>query len=307
MACFSLSVLASGPTHATELAGATLETRASSDAESCPNAEALRKRTLALGMPPTQVAEPLTIEVSFERAEAAFVATVRTSGRASGTRELSAPGPTCEPLATATAVMLAVLLDLRPQGSEAPPAPPPAERAPPANAPPGPFRYVALSSHLDTEYGLLGPAFGEALGADTRLRVSRFELSLGGFALRDRTVRLAPGNVSVSLLAGRLGLCGYFARLGRVEIAACAALLLGRFHGAGYGFYREESGASSWLGVGVGATAGLELSRHWALRFGLDLLVPLRQYTPEVVRVGDAYRPSPLAVALGFGPELRFP
>jgi hypothetical protein len=304
----ALAALFSAPrAEATELAGATLDTENSVGAESCPTAEALRTRTLALGMPGATRGEPLSIHIAFRHVESSFFATVRTAGRTAGERELTAEGPTCEPLAAATAVMLAVLLDLRPRESPSAEAPKRDEQTPEPKRAPALFRYAALHAEFDSAYGVLGPTFGVAFGGDARLRLWHFELALGGFAFLDRTIDVPPGTVEVGLAGGDLALCAYFARFGRAEVAGCGSLRLGSFHGTGQGFYSNRSDASLWIAGGVGATLAIELTRHWVLRFGLDLLVPFRQYTPEIERVGVAYTPGPVGVLLDLGPELRFP
>lgn len=306
-ACYAASSLVGAPACAAELAGATLDVENAAGAESCPGAEELERQTLALGVPPNESAEPLAIAVSFRATEAEFLAEIRTTGRTTGTRQLSAAGPSCAPLARATAVLLAVLLDLRPREAPAP-APLVASRvtAPPPSRP-QPWRYLALGAHADATVGLLGPAFSMAFGGGARVRRTRFELGLSGFSLLNRRVELLPGSVEVDLWGGSLSLCTYFARSGPLEVAGCASLLAGRFHGAGSGYPTNRERASLWLAGGIGATIALELSQHWALRAGMDLAVPFQQYRPEIELVGNAYQASPVGAFLGFGPELRFP
>lgn len=307
IACFLTSWFPSRTARAaTELPGATLETESSAGAEGCPTAEALKTRTLALGIPQAAPPEPLAVHVAFRREGTDFFATIRTSGRLSGTRELSAAGPTCDPLAAATAVMLAVLLDLRPRETPAPvvtnePAKPAATEGD------GPFRHVAVHARLDAAYGVLGPAFGVAYGGDARLRLTRFELVLGGFAFVDRSVEMSPGSVEVGLAGGNLDVCAAVARTGPVELGGCVSFLIGSFRASGHGYYVDDGDASLWLAGGLGVTLAFELSRHWAIRLGLGMLVPFSRYSPAVDRVGVAYDAPPIAGVLGFGPEFRFP
>lgn len=303
-----LGVFAGGPVRATELAGASLDVQRAAGAEDCPSSEELKLQTLALGLPPKGSAERLTVQVDFHRSEEQFVVDVRTTGRAIGTRQLDAAGPTCAPLAKATAVLLAVLLDLRPRehapvqemsAAQTPPTPPPPTR-------PGLLRYVAFNARADIAIGLLGPAFSPALDVVARARLSRFDIGLGGFGLLNRTVELAPGTIDVGLLGGSLVVCGYWARLRALEIGACATLLAGRFHGEAHGYFTNRERASLWLAGGVGATIALELNPRWALRAGIDAILPFQSYRPEIDLVGRAYQPSPLGALLSFGPELRF-
>jgi hypothetical protein len=308
IACFLTSWFSSSTARAaTALPGVALETERSGGAEGCPNAEALTLRILMLGIPKQEASQPLSVHVAFQRVEADFFATVRTSGRFSGTRELSAAGPTCDPLAAATAVLLALLLDLRPHETQAPEAMNAPAEPPAATGEEHPFRYVAVHVRLDAAYGVLGPAFGLAYGGNARLRLTRFELVLGGFAFVERSVELSPGSVEVGLAGANFDICASVARSGAIDLGACASFLFGRFHGSGHGFYADEDDASPWLAGGLGATLAFELSRHWAVRLSLGMLVPFRRYNPEVDGVGVAYYSPPIAGVFGFGPEFRFP
>ena len=213
IACFFTSWFASATARAaTALPGAALETESAGGAEGCPSAEALTTRILLLGVPQAEAPEPLAVHVAFRREGAEFFATVRTSGRFSGTRELSAAGPSCDPLAAATAVMLALLLDLRPRETLAPEAPSARAEPPAATDDEGPLRHVAVHARLDAAYGVLGPAFGVAYGGNARLSITHFELVLGGFAFAERSVELSPGSVDVGLAGGNLDLCAAVVR-----------------------------------------------------------------------------------------------
>jgi len=291
----------------------------------------LAQRTLALGTLGASQLEALRIQVRFRRDGTTFFATVNTSGRSSGVRELSAAGPSCEPLAAATAVMLAVLLQLRPDtvvDNTASPGPvnsasePESASSPSAaqeprrvsrvvwsrsgRREPGAWRYVALGAQAHAEFGILGAALGFGFGGNARLRVSDFELELAGFALLDRSIPMAPGRVEVGLAAASAGACGYVLRSAPTELSLCAAFLVGRFHGRGVGYETDREVTSLWLGGAAGAQLTLELSRQIALRASLAAVVPFQQAIVSVERVGQAYDASPLAAIFGFGPELRF-
>jgi hypothetical protein len=304
--CFCAVVLVGAPAQgATAVAGASLEAENSAGAESCPSAEALAARTLALGLPPSEPREKLSIQVTFRREGTDFYATLRTRGPSSGERELTDVGPTCEALAAATAVTLAVLLDLRPRENTARPVTRSAPPARPAQRKPGVFRYASLRAEQDATYGVLGPAFSLAFGGALGVRLARFEVTLGGFAFLERTFELPPGTVDVGLAGGSLGFCAAAVRTERLELGACASFLVGRFHGSGHGFYTDHEHAELWLASGIGATLAVELSRRWAVRLGLEALVPFRQQEPVVDGVGLAYDPLPVGFMLRLGPELR--
>jgi len=305
---------------ATEIAGASLEVEAAIGAESCPSAEALSEQTSKLGSPRATAIPggPLRVQVKFLVHGSGYRAIVRTSGRTEGTRELSADGPSCAPLSAATAVFLAVLLDLLP-ASEVPkrgqpaaewvePVPPREHPAPQASArAPNLLRYAGVGAHLILGYGLLGPALSESIGGEARLRLGYAELEFGGFAGLARQVDYPPGTVSLRLAAGHLGVCGYLGPpAAGPELGACAKLLLGQLLASGSGFDEDRQVSSFWFAGAIAATFAVPLSRHWAVRFGLDVVVPFRQYTVEVEQSGVVFNSSPLAVTLAFGPEFRF-
>jgi hypothetical protein len=300
--CFALAA----PARSAELAGSTIEVTRTVGAESCPDAESLKERTLTIGKPRLR-AELLRIQVEFRRSVAGYSATLHTSGRSTGKRELSADGPSCEPLAQATSVVLAVLLDLLPPGESAPlpDAPPPLPTASAAKS--SVFEYLALGARAGVQYGVFGPSISASFGGEARLRLARVELGLGGFHSPGRSVDLAPGVVSASLTGGSLGVCGYrTVRTRELELGACALLSLARFAAFADGFQTDGDAASLWIAGGIGATLSLSLGRHWALRAGLDVIMPFRQYRPQVERVGFAYDALAVAMALNFGPEWRF-
>jgi hypothetical protein len=302
-----LSFLALPEAAATELAGATLEVERAPGAEGCPDAELLSERTLAFGTSPAQPTARMRVRVEFSRLGQRYQAVIRTSGRSHGSRQVFDDGPGCGPLATATSLVLAVLLDLRPHGE---PTVVRGNRSPapsPRTAPLPVFRYAAIGARASAAYGLLGPTVSLSFGGDVRARLAYIELELGGFAALRRTVDFPPGSVSVNLAAGSAGLCVYPGRDGTaLELGACGALLLGRIQASGRGFFEDREAAAWWTAGRIGATLAVPLARHWAVRLSADLLVPFRRYTLDVERVGLVYESSPVAIGVTFGPELRF-
>src|SRR5262249_4441318 len=152
-----------------------------------PDAESLKQHTLTLGKPGPGGSTPLLVEVEFRRDEAGFVATLRTSGRSQGRRELSAAGPSCDALAHATSVVLVVLLDLLPPDEPALPRP---SEVPPSRATIAEkselFEYFALGARAGVEYGVFGRALSASFGGGVRVRLARVELALAGFSAPGR-------------------------------------------------------------------------------------------------------------------------
>jgi hypothetical protein len=290
---------------ATELAGATLEVERAPGAEDCPDAASLKERTLSLGNSRVERVTAMRVQVEFSRVQQGYQATIQTSGRSRGSRRVLDDGPGCGPLATATSLVLAFLLDLRAPGE---PVAKKRRAAPqtPASSP-AVFRYLALGARSSAAYGLLGRAMSLSFGGEARARMAYLELELGGFAALYRTVDYPPGSVRARIAGGSAGFCVYPNRDGAsLELGACAAVLLGKFQASGSGFFEDRDAEAFWTAGRLGATLAVPLARHWAVRVSADLLVPFRRYTLAVERVGLVYEPSPAAFAVTFGPELRF-
>jgi hypothetical protein len=290
-----------------ELAGAAIQVEAKPGAEDCPDAQALSRRTAAHGTPRGMPRAALAIHVEFRRSDAGYEATVSTTGRTQGARELTASGPTCDPLAAATSLVLAVLLDLRPpEEAKGQQAPPPSTRVRTDDSPPSLFRYVALGPHASAAYGLLGSGPSAAFGGATRLRLGYVEGELSGFSTLERSISYSSGFVDLNLAAGSLGLCGYPNPIGTAtELGACASVLVGGIRANGREFYTNDEAAALWLAGRFGVTLAVPLARHWATRLGLDVLLPFRRYSVVVDRVGPVFDPPTAAVILTFGPEFR--
>jgi hypothetical protein len=299
--------VALGSPDGAELAGAAIQVETMPGAEDCPDAQALSRRTAAHGTPRSMPSAALAIHVEFRRSDAGYEATVSTTGRTQGARELTASGPTCDPLAAATSLVLAVLLDLRsPEEAKAEQKPPPIKTAPRDDSPPSLLRYVALGPHASAAYGLLGSGPSAAFGGATRIRLGYVEGELSGFSTLERSISYSTGFVDLNLAAGSVGLCGYPNPIGTaVELGACASMLVGGIRASGRGFYTDGEAAALWLAGRFGVTLAVPLARQWATRLGLDVLFPFRRYSVVVDRVGPVFDPPAAAVILTFGPEFR--
>jgi hypothetical protein len=121
-----------------------------------------------------------------------------------------------------------------------------------------------------------------------------------------RSVELAPGVIDQSLAGGSVGACGYLTRtFDANELGACLSLSLGRLAASSTGYYADGDAAALWIAGSLGVRLLLPLGRHFALRFGLDVIVPFRQYELEVERVGTL-QSAPFGGSLLLGPEWRF-
>ncbi|HEX6275377.1 MAG TPA: hypothetical protein VFZ53_20195 [Polyangiaceae bacterium] len=314
------------PAHGFSAAGDELKVTRSEKAADCPDEAELSRATLALGARPTEPpADVLTANVELDRDETGYIARIATTGRKTGTREIRAPGETCAELVELTSVALAILFDLLPPEAPEPPdlVPPPSEREEPltprskpnetppstrALAPAAEERFASATLYGAFAYGLLGDAVTGAAGAAFHLMLSRtFDLGAGGFWAPGRTFAYERGTVSVSLVAARIELAGWFASFGAVALGGRVELGIGSLQAAGDGFDLDRTPTELWLAPGAGAVSRLELSRIFALRAGISGFIPHRSQTFSVQGVaGTAFESSPFAVSVELGPELAF-
>jgi hypothetical protein len=206
---FLLFLLLAFPARGEPVPGGEVRVERGPGALACPGEQELVQAALGLGAPPAaRSGAAQEILVRFDGDGAALRVLVRASGPKSGERELRTEGPDCSKLAQATAVVVAVLLDLVPAeavasfddmtAAESVPAPGPnpaaaASLPPPAPLPsqaPTPPRQPASSSRSAFELaaraegalalGLLGGAVTPLAGGSAALRRDAWEASLGG-------------------------------------------------------------------------------------------------------------------------------
>jgi hypothetical protein len=268
-----------------------------------------------------------------------LTALIRASGAKTGERLLSTEGVDCAKLAEATAVVVAVLLDLVPP--EAPTKPAPSEAAPPAIAggepqPPGipvprppapapvsapapqraPEDFVpatALNALVRGEgavtLGFLGGAFTPAVEVAASLRRGRWEGGLGGIWLvsREQPFReIAGTQVDLALTLGFAEGCRSLirSRYGLWDGWLCARVAAGRLSGTGQGFDHPRVSHTWWVGAGSTLALRLRITRVLSLRASLSGLATVGNHSFEVDGYGSAFDTPPVSAALGVGPEL---
>ncbi|WP_437566394.1 hypothetical protein [Sorangium sp. So ce542] len=198
-------------------------------------------------------------EVHFLRTDATYTAVLQAGGRA---RQLSSEaGATCDELVEAVALTVAILLDSQPAPPPAPPpaapAPPPAPVAvpPPRPPPQAPRGDVAVELGAAGTVGMLD-LFRPAAVADVSLRRSAWSAGLGAVWLPRQDIEIAPGAVSVGLVAATARGCAtLLGELDGLRLSACAVSLLGAVHGAGKGFDPDREAAAPWFALGASALA----------------------------------------------------
>ena len=303
-----------------EIAGFELSVARTPQARDCPDAPELSAATARVGTGPTPREDepekaPLLTHVVFDRDAQGYSAEIRSTGRKSGVRVLRDAGETCAPLAEATTVVLAVLLDLLPESAEPPApapvaAPSPAAATPAASPGPAPPRRqsVVVTVGVDggVAVGLLDQVAAGTLGAALRPSYGRWELGVGALWAPTRNFPFASGSVDVMLLSGRIIGCGWLTpSASRSGLAACAGVLFGVLRGEGHDFDQNRSTTQFWPLAEVGLRGRVVLGEKWGLRFGVSGLVPLRRLTFSVERLAVAYETPSFGALFELGPELR--
>jgi hypothetical protein len=132
-----------------------------------------------------------------------------------------------------------------------------------------------------------------------------------GWVVESRVIAWLPsstkfdtGEVTVSLVSGALRACHLWGE--RWLLGPCAAMALGRLHGAGRGF--DESMSTNLLWAALGASLSLErpLAERWALGLEATAFVPLSKQSLSVDNVGTAWDPAAIWLGLGVRLGVRF-
>jgi hypothetical protein len=281
--------------------GSQLDVSRTPEAMDCPDSAQLARAVSALGTAPNRPAEPLRVEVAFERSQDGYGATLRSFGAKPGLRRLATPGKTCGPLADAVGVALAVLFDLIPQvekkpneSTELPPSPREEERR-------APF-VLALGVRAGLGYGEVGSALSGVFSATLRLSRERFQLLGSGFWHTHRDTEFAQGSVRLGLWGGGLDACYRFGPSLRTNWSPCAGVRLGSLSGSGVEFDRNYDATQTWGALAAGGKLQVPLAKAWAFIANLSVIVPLRQHTFSVDTVGSV-ETRPLGLVLEIGPE----
>ena len=202
-------------------------------------------------------------EVHFSRAADTFSASIHSGPNGEGQRVLSGRGPTCAPLAQATAVTLALLFDSdEASATKVEPAPPapaamprpassPRVQPPPPSAPRSRERLRGTLALGAAGLGFVLRPLSPAFVAEVGLNVGRFRAGLGALWVPTQSLTLDPGHVDESLLAGTARACLSLARSHqkRLEFDVCSGLFVGAVKARAVGFTSNEQATRSWLAV----------------------------------------------------------
>jgi hypothetical protein len=242
----------------------------------------------------------------------------------SGRRSIEAAS--CQDLADATALILALTIDpdvvatraTRPEPlpQPTPPPPPPTAPAPvPTVAGPTPQEQpwpadVLFGLHAQGSQGTL-PSVDIGLGGSVGVvgRRYRAELRAAYGLRRDQVANAAtlPGAYGqFNFVAGTLAGC---LNLGQEALAfgPCADAEIGMVSAQGFGVSQGFSADKFWLAIGAGGYAALSVDRRWRIPLHLDVLAPLVR--PEFVfnNVPSRVFQAPVVgVRVSVGIELHF-
>jgi hypothetical protein len=216
-----------------------------------------------------------------------------------GERSLS--GMSCESLAEAAALMLALILNPE-LAISAPPAAPPPPPPPPAVVPERwPHPRWRLGAHGGIQTGTiqeLSSAFALTLG----VAWGRLSLRLmPGFSLpQDVYVDSEQGLGGRLWLGSAAALGCWSAALGWMALSPCLGVEVTRMKGRGLGVLQPRATSVYWSSAELGLFAGLPVGHGVHLELGALGILPLHRPTVYLDEIGRVSRPSVLGVkALG--------
>jgi hypothetical protein len=236
-----------------------------------------------------------------------------------GRRSLDAAS--CQDLANAAALIVALMIDPNAVAAHAPPprpvaAPPSAVATPPATEPgPAPKaepRAVAflVGIHAVGSYGTL-PSIDAGLGGGIGLAGRRWRAELRGtYGLRrdQKAWAAAPAGAYGEFNFWAVAFAGCF-NFGRQDLAfgPCADAEVGVTSAKGLGVSQSLPANTLWSALGAGGYATIPLGSHLNLPLHLDVLAPLRRTEYVVKNVpGRVFQAPAVGVRLGAGIELHF-
>ena len=219
----------------------------------------------------------------------------------------------CQDLADATALIIALMIDPNAVAAHAMqpkpvPATPPGETTPPPPKKPRSVEYL-VGIHAAGSYGTL-PSVDVGLGGGVGLAGRRWRVELRGtYGLRDQKAMAAapPGAYGqFNFTAAALAACFNFGREG-LAFGPCADAELGVVSAKGVNVSESLPAQTLWSALGAGAYAAIPLGHHLSLALHADVLAPLRRtefvFKNEPSRVFQA---PAVGGRMSIGVELHF-
>jgi hypothetical protein len=283
--------------------------------EGCPSAGDVQTEIDSLlgDAPGTRARAPLAVRATVERGARWLVTLDTRSSAATGHRTIEAV--TCQALASATALIVALMIDpdavaAHAKQAAAAPSPPPPPVAPlpaPAPAPRATFGLVGLGGS-----GTLGVLPGPDAGVFAALGLLhgpwRAELR-AAYGLRE------VGSDAVADAGGAYGSFRFFAgtlvgcwmMLGQtVDLGPCAEVEVGAVRGRGIGNIPVSSETTPWVGLGAGGAAVLKGSAWLHVVLHADAVVPLWRPHYLFRERSAIFRAWPVGGRLTAGIEAQF-
>jgi hypothetical protein len=300
----------------------------------CPSAAAVQAEVDGLlGGGGARARKNLSVRATVERGPLWTVTLETQSSATQGHRTIEAV--TCQALASATALIVALMIDpdavaafakKEAQSEPGPPPSPPAAPAPPSPpaappplspsaAPPSPSAPAARATFglvglgVAGNLGVLpGPDFGVTATVGLVHGHWRAELR-GAYGLRtvssDPVADAGGAYGSFRFLAGTLAGC-WVAVTAALDFGPCLEVEFGAVRGEGVGQIQVSSESSPWLGLGAGGAVILKATPWLRFPLHVDAVVPL--WRPSYVfREGSPiFRAWPVGGRLTAGVEARF-
>jgi len=230
-----------------------------------------------------------------------------------GSRALGAAS--CESLARATALIVALAIDPEAVSTvaEAPlPAPVVVPPPPPPPKPPPRRREATrvdatVTSGVALEQALMPRlALGAFVGGGLDVRWLRADLMLGFWPYASARFAAPPGaGIEFTLVAAAVQGCSRVLP-GRLLLYACTGLRGNAIRARGFGVTENGARTTTLLGVTAGVLGSFAMGRAWSLEAGLDGVIPLERPSFAIENVGTAYRPGPIGAAARAGVRARF-
>ncbi len=227
----------------------------------------------------------------------------------------------CEVLASAAALVMAVMLDPKAvvETVDAPvePAPTPPPVAEPRVAPPvvapkpvAPTRKVQalVRAFAVGSYGAM-PRFGAAFGGAIGARIGRARVELVAFGeLPQRQRSTAQPGAGARIDLWTLGARGCFApAVKRVDFPLCAGVEAGQLRARGFGLQVPRRPTAPWLAFPFGAMVMWAPVPRFAFGGGVDAWVAATRPTFEIEDLGPLHTAARVGVRIHAGVELRLP
>jgi hypothetical protein len=231
----------------------------------------------------------------------------------------------CEQLADATALILALMIDpsaaLRkpavphPPAGEAdrPPAPPAPVPQPPSPPPAAPrpssspaFLFLAAAAAGDVGT-LPGPALGVGASGGLSAGPYRFTVDLGFFPTQERRLAQAPmAGADFTLITGALVVCRSLVSFRRARAGLCAGGELDAMWARGFGVDRPLGGLSRWGALLAGGLVELPVAGPASVEVRIAATVPFTRPPFYFQDLGTLHRPSAVGLRLAPAAAVRF-